>query len=70
MNNTQLQIIHEGIKHEIDKEKLEKLQEEYYPYSEIIFESNWNTDNNFDKETEEKDAKSSRNYTRIWLILQ
>ena len=51
MNNTQLQIIHEGIKHELDKEKLEKLKEEYDPSSEIILESNWNTDNDFNEET-------------------
>ena len=57
MNYTQLQIIHEGIKHELDKEKLEKLKEEYDPSSEIILESNWNTDDDFDKETEEKDDK-------------
>ena len=31
MNNTELHIIHEGIKHELDKEKLKKLQEEYDP---------------------------------------
>ena len=36
MNNTELQINHEGIKHELDKEKLEKLKEEYDPSSEII----------------------------------
>ena len=38
MNNIQLQIIHEGIKHEIDKEILEKLKEEYDPSLEIILE--------------------------------
>lgn len=43
MNNTELQIIHEGIKHKLDKEKLEKLKEEYDPSSEIILESNWHT---------------------------
>ena len=57
MNNTQLQIIHEGIKHELDKEKLEKLKEEYDPSSEIILESNWNTDDDFDEETEENNNK-------------
>ena len=53
MSNTQLQIIHEGIKHEMDKEMLEKLKEEYDPSSEIILESNWNTDDNFEEETKE-----------------
>ena len=61
MNNTQLQIIHEGIKHELDKEKLEKLKEEYDPSSEIILESNWHTDNDFDKETEENNDKIVKN---------
>ena len=54
MNNTQLQIIHEGIKHEMDKEILEKLKEEYDPSSEIILES---TADDFDKETDEKGDK-------------
>ena len=31
MNNTQLHIIHDGIKHEMEKEKLEKLKKEYVP---------------------------------------
>ena len=57
MNNTELQIIHEGIKHELDKEKLEKLKEEYDPSSEIILESNWHTDDDFDEETEENNDK-------------
>merc|ERR1712240_951074 len=57
MNNTQLQIIHEGIKHEMDKEILEKLKEEYDPSSEIILESNWNTDDDFSEEAEENSNK-------------
>ena len=42
INNTQLQIIHEGLKAEMDKEKLEKLKQEYDPTSEHVFESIWN----------------------------
>ena len=57
INNTQLHIIHDGIKHELDKEKLEKLQKEYDPSSEINFESEWNTDNDFGKEPEENNDK-------------
>merc|ERR1712240_291352 len=57
MNNTQLQIIHEGIKHEMDKEKLEKLKEEYDPSSEIMLKSDWNTDDDFSEEAEENNDK-------------
>ena len=61
MNNTELQIIHEGIKHELNKEKLEKLKEEYDPSSEIILESNWNRDSDFDEEIEENNDKIVKN---------
>merc|ERR1712240_713050 len=57
MNNTELHIIHEGIKHELDKEKLKKLQEEYDPSSEITLESIWNRDGDFDEELEENNDK-------------
>ena len=39
------------------KKTLEKLKKEYYPSSEIKFESEWNTDNDFGKETEENSDK-------------
>ena len=57
MNHKQLKIIHEGIKHEMDKEKLEKLKEEYNPSSEIILESTWNLEDNFDEETTDHSDK-------------
>ena len=61
MNNTELQIIHEGFKHELNKEKLEKLKEEYDPSSKIILESNWNRDGDFDEEIEENKDKIFKN---------
>ena len=53
INNTQLQIIHEGIKQEMEMEKLEKLKNEYNPSSEIIIESIWNIEDESDKEKDE-----------------
>ena len=53
MNNTQLHIIHEGIKQDMDKEKVERLKEEYDPSSEIIFESIWNIEDDSNKKTDE-----------------
>ena len=61
MNNTELHIIHEGIKHELDKEKLKKLQEEYDPSSEFTLESIWNRDGDFDEELEENNDKIVKN---------
>ena len=57
MNHTQLKIFHEGIKHEMDKEKLEKLKEEYNQSSEIILESTWNLEDDFTEETTEHSDK-------------
>ena len=59
-NNTELQIIHEGIKHELDKEKLKKLQEEYDPSSEYTLESIWK-DDHFDEELKENKDKIVKN---------
>ena len=61
MNNTELQNIHEGLKHEINKEKLEKLKEEYDLSSEIILDSNWKRDGDFDEEIEENNDEIVKN---------
>ena len=39
INNIKLQIIHKGLKAEVDKENLEKLKREYNPTSEYVFPS-------------------------------
>ena len=38
----------------MDKEKLEKLKEEYNPSSEIILEPTWNMEDNCDEKTKGK----------------
>ena len=53
INNTQLQIIHKGLKAEVDKEKLKKLKKEYDPTSEYVFDSIWDIKDDLDMDTSE-----------------
>ena len=53
INNMQLQVMHEGMKAEMDKEKLEKLKQEYNPTSEHVFDSIWNIEDKLDMDTSE-----------------
>ena len=69
INNTELHIIHGGIKHELDKEKLKKLQEEYDPSSEFTLKYIGTDTVILMKKLKIKMTKSSKIYMRIWPIL-